>query len=160
MNSTSKILIGLLILIVGGVIGYFIGHGAGTNQAASLYTVPTTQTAMVVNGGQQVPDKAKTGDACTIYYGDGTSAPGNISAKGNCVRKPAIAATPGTAPQVTLAATNGTGTPMPDIPAAGTKCQFSTGKKNTITNGTTDAYGNCIAPIVVGGTTFNPNVIK
>jgi hypothetical protein len=46
MNSTKTFLLALLVLVVGGVIGYFIGHGAATNQAASVYGINATQTQM------------------------------------------------------------------------------------------------------------------
>ena len=97
MNSTKKFFIGLLILIIGGVIGYFIGRAVMTSQAnaagASLYGITATKSA-VVNGSTGptnpgcptgVPcsqtlaqinttgtaSDMKDGDTCVVYSNNG-----------------------------------------------------------------------------------------
>ena len=86
MNSTKKILIGLLILVIGGIIGYFIARGtmapAANPAGASVYGInnggstgptnpgcptgiPCAQTIVIPSGNSA---GIKDGDACLVSY--------------------------------------------------------------------------------------------
>jgi hypothetical protein len=67
MNSTQKVLTGLLILIIGGVIGYFIARGTMHDQSASLFNLPTTATAAVTaSTGTNTPAISETSPGVVI----------------------------------------------------------------------------------------------
>lgn len=127
MSTAQKVIYGVLILVVGGVIGFIIAKGGVAKQNAALFE----------SGGTIAQKK---GDLCFIRRADGTIDIGTEDDRGSCIR-------------ATLVSSNNGGTPEPKF---GDKCDIINRNGIKTGSGTEDAYGNCIKAVVKSPTNMKP----